>query len=242
MSLPKYTVLSGYHQRTPAQQWFFHIWWENVMRYTNPERVIVLGSGSSVVPDGGGHWIVLSGDLGHCGQVLSVEKPYHFCGGTSSVLALLMLAYCNETDALFKEQDLLAFGPYVEKMYEEIGDHGCIFGNCRQMGTTQSLMLVRHWFIPELVRMYLGTGQEKHPQNVGESKFRRLEEEFPEKFCRYSFGVDRDRPIPYDDPIFFCQKMTNEELRELAKRGLIDITNMPDIEGAFSNHWAGPKP
>ena len=130
-----YIIGTGFHARPNCgQEWFWKLWLDNTKRYAAPREVIVLASGG-VYPDldhewPATNWFYLSGDLGHCGQILSGAKPYHYAGGSMAVLTLAMLCYMNEADFVYKKQDTLAFGCYVERMYAEIGNKGCIFGSC----------------------------------------------------------------------------------------------------------------
>jgi hypothetical protein len=222
MGTMKYLIGTGYHNK-PGQTWdqFFPTWYENTMKHASPQRVVVLASGGCTVPGAPGQWIHMDGDLGHTHDLSNGRKPFHWCGWSISFVTLALLAYFDECDFIFKEQDVLAFGPWVEKMYAEIGDKGMIFGSAEVAPAVQSLVLCKHWFIPEFVRLYMGSGSEQLKENEGEVKFFRLEQENPECFARYSFGVDRDRPIPYDAEVFYAQHLNGEELAELRKRGLI---------------------
>jgi hypothetical protein len=218
----KYMIGSGYHNR-PGCTWneFYPVWYANTMRYATPSRVVILASGGTAIPYAAGHWIPMNGDLGHTHDLSNDRKPYHWCGWSISIVTLALLAYFDECDFIFKEQDTLAFGPWVEKMYAEIGDHGCIFGKGELMPAFQSLFLVKHEFIPEFVRIYMGTGSERLKENEGELKFARMKEQNPQHFTHYSFGVDRDRPIPYDAEVFYAQHLNQEELAEMKSRRLI---------------------
>jgi hypothetical protein len=241
----QYIIGAGYHARHSngdAMAWFFDIWWENTKRYTQPFATYVIATGDGRIPDHSSldgpepiYWLPVLGDLGHCGDLLSGKKPYHFSGGTSCWMTLAMLAYINECDFIFKEQDLLAFGPYVEAMYDQIGNKGCIFGSQRAMPCANSLVLVKHWFIPEMLRLYLGTAKENSPDQMAECKFVRLEKEHPDKFCRYSFGVDRDRPFDMDARFWYAQKFTPEELLALRSAELIEFDSLPANVQKFTN-------
>jgi hypothetical protein len=175
----------------------------------------------------------LPGDLGHVHDLNNHRKPYHFCGWSISFVTLALIAYANETDFIYREQDVLAFGPWVERMYAEIGDAGMIFGKAKCMPAVQSLVLCKHEFIPEFVRLFMGTGSEQIKSNEGEIKFMRLEQENPGKFARYSFGCDRDRPLPLKDDCFYAQHLTGDELRQIVKAGLL-----PENTECANNYWA----
>lgn len=246
-----YIIGSGYHNthgaRGDALAWFFRLWMENNKKYANPLAYYVVQSGDGKVPDPAWyktvpvHWLPLHGNLGYFGQLLSGQKPYHFSGCAAMIAITSMIAYANECDYIYKEQDTLAFGPWVDRMYSEIGSHGCIFGSCRTMGQHLSPMLIRHAFIPEFVRIYLGSGRENDAHQTMEAKLGRFEQAYPSDFCRYSFGYDRDRPLNLNDPVFCAQKISREELRSMSAAGLLDLTGMPDTVQEFTN-FETPKP
>lgn len=219
----KYLIGTGYHCR-PGQTWheFFPVWYHNTLKFAAPERVIVLASGGSRIEGAPGQWIEMAGDLGHTHDLSNGRKPYHWCGWSISFVSLALLAYFNECDFIFKEQDVLAFGPWVERMYSEIGNKGMVFGRAVIAPAVQSLVLCKHDFIPEFVRLYMGTGSEREKRNEGELKFERLERAHPDLFGRYSFGVDRDRPLPYDADVWYAQHLNGDEIAEIRMRGLLD--------------------
>ena len=169
--------------------------------------------------------IRLSGDLGHFMDLVNGKKPFAFNSWMASVLALALLAYNNTSDFIYLEQDCLAFGPWVEKIYADLGDAGVVFGRKHQsepwMPCSQSLFLVRHGYIPEFVRLILGEGPQNIDGNLGEHIFIRLAERYPDKWKQFAWGVDRERPIPYDDPVFYAQQLKPEELATLKEKGLL---------------------
>jgi hypothetical protein len=240
---PRYVIGTGFHSNPGPQgdalAWFYSkIWLANTAAHSTPQTIYVLATGEGKRPPMEGEttvWIELYGDLGHCGDLLSGKKNYHFGGWTMTMLTGAMMAYQCEADFIFKEQDTLAFGPWVERMYEEIGPRGCIFGSCRLMGAANSLMLIRHAFIPEFVRLYLGTGPETNEANLGEKKIAKLQADYPAKFCRFSFGFDRDRPLDLKAPVWYGQKFTAAELWQIRDAGLIAFDAMPDECQKFTN-------
>ena len=233
----KYIIGSGYHCR-PGQNFdkFYPVWYDNTVEYAKPEKVIVLASGGCYVKGdhrAPGTWIHMDGDLGHVHDLNNHRKPYHWCGWSIAFVTLALLAYFDECDFIWKEQDVLAFGSWPERMYDEIGNAGMIFGSAKCMPAVQSLVLCKHQFIPEFVRLFLGTGSEQLKSNEGEIKFKRLEEQNPGKFARYSFGYDRDRPFFINDPVFYAQHLTTSEMRFLVKSGLL-----PEHTPIHENYWA----
>lgn len=234
MSEYNYTIGSGFHCR-PGQTFdkFYPTWWDNTQKYANPKKVVILASGGNAPQKMPGSWIKLTGDLGHVHDLNNHRKPYHWCGWSMAFITTALIAYANETDFIWKEQDVLAFGPWVERMYAEIGDAGMIFGKARVMPAVQSLVLCKHWFIPEFVRVFLGSGSEQDKQNEGEQKFARLEKQHPKWFARYSFGYDRDRPFNMKDSVFYLQHVSAKETKMLVDAGLL-----PKETPILENTWA----
>lgn len=229
----KYTLGTGYYKGNNQAETedFMGLWVKNLIRYTNPlpQQAYFLSVGGSAVPE----WIVqdgmpcpaqdiqIPGNLGHVHHLLNDLNPYNHCGWSAAAIILAMMAYNNETDFIFREQDVLAFGPYIERMYQEIGDAGMIFGSYSHMPCAQSLFLVKHHFIPIFVRDYLTQGSDRDRHNLTEHKFRAMEGIHPKAYKRFSFGYDRDRPITYEDAVWYGQKISQEEIDELRKRGML---------------------
>lgn len=224
-----YLLGSGYHA-TPGsgQAEFASLWQANVKRFARPApaKVVIISVGHSVYPVPRDSELLetvidLDGNLGHVGDLLNGAKQHELCGWSAAVLTLAMLAYTAELDLMVLEQDCLAFGPWVEQTYQDLGDGQVVFGSCKLMGVAQSLFLVRHAYLPKFVSLYLGLGTDNNWQMLPEHKFHTLERLYPEEWRRLSFPFDRDRPLDYELPVWYAQKFTAEELDELKARGLI---------------------
>jgi len=227
-----YTLISGYHRKRDDSRYdtFFQTWLNNVCKLNpQPQRIIIIADSGARPPLSDCQWdirvpitvIHLFGNLGSCGDLIHGNKPHHFAGWTGVVLSGALLAYTNETDFVFMEQDCLCFGDVIGEMDKAIGDGGIVFGNFPSQPCAQSLFLVRHAYIPEFVRLFLSQGHQKEQKNLGEHVFARLESEHPEQWKRFAFGFDRARPFKLDDEVFYIQQMTAAELEELKKKGLI---------------------
>jgi len=236
-----YIIGTGYHARHDngdALSWFYRIWEANTFKYADPFAVYVIATGDGRIPDQirpEVYWVPILGDLGYIGDLLHGAKPYALSGYTVALFTLALLAYQNECDLVFKEQDALAFGPYIDTMYSEIGTHGCIFGKARSWSCAQSVMLILHSFLPEFVRLHLGTGPENVVANIGEEKMKRLEQQNPGSFCRFTFGVDRERPFDVKSPVWYGQKFTGAEMLDLRNAGLIEFNGDPPGGSSFTN-------
>ena len=237
----KYLLGSGFYGGNDRSTAFVGHWSDSLLRNTNPppDRIVVIsvgntGAGFSHL----GHWvgrgfcawpaveeIHLSGNLGHCEHLLNNLKPHRHTGWSGAVLALAMIAYNNETDFVFVEQDCVVHGPYIERMYSELGDGKMIFGNLTFPDGTlmqpcaQALFLIKHDFIPEFVRGYLSLGDERRPGQLTEHKFAQLEEMDRRNYRRFSFGYDRGRPAcgleKCNDEVCYFQQLTDSEIETL---------------------------
>jgi len=225
-----YLLGSGYYHPNPDGDFFVRIWNETIIRYADPlpaQRMILAVGNSRPLAWGGlsSPVITTDGNLGHVGALLSGDKPHAFCGWSAAFCSLALIAYNAELDFIFLEQDCLACGPWVKRIYADMGDGDMVFGRKMEsapyMPCAQSLVLVRHSFIPEMVSSYLGMGTDNDVNNLPEMKFQHLEEKFGNRIRRLSFGCDRERPIPYDDDVFYAQKLTTEEIETLQAKGKI---------------------
>lgn len=227
-----YTLIAGYHRNRDDTRYdtFFQTWLTNVCRLTpQPQRIIIIADSGARPPLSDCHWdirvpitvINLFGNLGCCHDLLVGNKPHHFSGWTGVVLAGAMLAYTNETDMVFYEEDVISVGDVIGQMDKEIGEASVIFGNTAGMPCAQSLFRVRHEYLPEFARLFLSQGRQEFPEYLGENIFERLETQHPIAWKRFSFGYDRTRPINYDDKVWYAQHWKPEELAELKKRGMI---------------------
>jgi len=248
MSERKFIIGSGFYHR-PQQgdwaQWLFKLWLENTRQVCPYQDIYVLASGgclpANLAPF---NFIGVNGNLGHIHNLLpgkaDVQLPYSYCSWTATVLALAMIAYNDCRDLIFKEQDCLCFGPWVSALYDQLGDRAMIFGKSKHMACAQSLFLVEHSYIPHFVRHYLEFPDDRHIDWLGEAKFMHMADVNPHNVCQFDFGCDRDRPIPWDDPVFYFQKARPDELLEAQARGLLTLPpNMPQDVKVFTNDTTG---
>ena len=204
-------------------------------KYSRPERVVIFAMGGHILENVPGDWIKVNGNLGHMSEILNHSKPYPYCGNGIAIAMLALLAYSEECDFVYHEQDLLAFGPAVQKMYDEIGDAGLIMGRQKSQPCANSFFMVRHFFIPRFVSWYLTSEPETSPETICEHKYARWQEANPKEIAYYSFGYDRDRPFNADDPVWCAQKFNAEELQLLKEKGLVNFDSIPEGVARFSN-------
>lgn len=205
-----------------------HIWYSRVQPYIQGDSILCFSDRESrfILHDHDAPWVRLDQNLGHVGDLLSGAKKNDFCGWSATVLGLAMTAYASGQDLIYVEQDCLAFGPWVEQMYSDMGSGDMVFGRAMKsspwMPCAQSLFLIRHSFLPHFVAQYLYMGPDGSLDNLPETKFVKLEaQNSPGRIRRLSFGYDRERPINFDDKVWYAQKFSREELDELRRRKMI---------------------
>lgn len=222
----KYMIGTGFfnspHYPIPAAE-FARVWAACVARNARPKPqkivMVTAAGGNPALP--GVETIVCDGNLGN---LAAGTMKYEWAGWMPPMIATAMLAYNNECDFLYQEQDCLAFGNYVEQLYADMGDGQMVIGGPiagMGMPATQSLFLVRHGYIWKFVRDYLNLGPDDNGNNQGERKFHRLKLASSGQIRVMSFGVERDRPIPWDAPTFFAQQWTRDDFATAKAKGLI---------------------
>ena len=243
MSNHRYLIGTSYFanpERKAEIEWFFGLWRKRIAESTSPQMVSVIAVAGCEPPQTpldtltNEHCMDLSGDLGSVGSILNHGNPNFMSSYMASVMVNAWIAYTNECDFIGVEQDALCYGQWVNALYRDCGGGGAVFGRCKLMGSANSLMLIRHNTIPQFVADYLNTGP-LHIQSLAEHKLTRLAEEHPSRYSYFSFGYGRDRPINYNDPVWYAQKFTRDELLELGRRGLVDVADMPKEAVAFTN-------
>lgn len=208
---------------------FHNIWYENLRKYLGElPQIHLFCNGGSVPPVNTaiGKTFCL-GNTMHVGALIHGEKDYKFCGWSSVMMSLLWMAYNEEKDLLFIEQDALVFGEgWVDELLKELGSASVIFGRKHLSGpnwmpTSQSLFYVRHSFIPAFTASYCSMPRDGDVEWIPELKFLRMMERDWKNYRMMSWGYDRERPLGYDDPYWYAQKFTPEEMAELRRRNLL---------------------
>jgi hypothetical protein len=232
-----YLLGSGFYGGQKERE-FAEIWGKCLRRYLSqkPEIIVILTVGDSDVSRPAWNrfssewnmfpqWVRLSGNNGHVGQLMGGEKTGPLCGWSAALLWLCMTAYANESDLLFYEQDVLAFGDWFGQLQKDLGDGKFIWGKKMVsepfMHGANSIVYIRHDFLLTFVKEYIECGNESDPDRVPETKFRMIEMKYPQASRRLSFPCDRERPIPWEAPVWYAQKITDEEMDEIYRRGLL---------------------
>jgi hypothetical protein len=229
---PRFLLGSGYFHPNPNADTFVELWGKTLERYADPfpAKVVILAVGDSWRAVHEDHVpfaevLNLPGNLMHVHALIERKKSHAFCGWSAAFLTLAMVAYNAELDFVFLEQDCLAVGPWVERMYGDLGDGDMVFGDRMKtapfMACAQALVLVRHAFIPEMVAAYLSLGTDAQVSNLPETKFGKLAARYGKRIRRLSFGCDRERPIPMEKDVFYCQKLSPHEVAQLREFGKV---------------------
>jgi hypothetical protein len=222
----RYLIGTSFFLNTDFKLKVHDFWYKNIRpKVKKREEILAIYEGGFfpdryVNPDGE---VLLNGDLGHIGAHLNGSKPFHLTGWSASVCALAMLAYIDESDFIYVESDCFPFGPWIDRLYKDAEGAEFVFGpkmtSAPWMSCAQSLFLVKHSFIPAFVSVYLSLPADR--DMLGEDKFVHIEARYPQLTKRLSFGVDRMRPIPWNDEVFYFQQPTQQELDEAIRRGLL---------------------
>ena len=238
----RYILGTGFFDgKGSGSSWFFeNLWKPNVRRLFQKEMVpaniiIISVCNSRVLPDEQMIEVPLSGDLGHVHQLIGRKMPFkenEISSWEATVLSLALIAYCNESDLVFLEQDALAFGNWVSQMYNELDGKKMLFGKSRCMPCAQSIFFIRHNFLLDFVRAYLSVDRSI---KLGEEKFLAIERLHPLDVGRFSFGFDRDRPLDFALPVWYGQKFTADELEQMKARNFISYDHLPEGIGRFTN-------
>ena len=224
--MKRYIIVSGYYEHPASNKHgmssveFFPIWQRNNDHYTHAEAVYIVNAGGVQRPGWGGRWIEV-GNLGHVDHMTGEQR----IGGWSAAFLMgCMLGYHNGVDVIFKEQDCLAFGPWVDLLYSH--DAAMVTGRVNDNGTAQgfvpqSLALILHRYLLDFVQRYLAIPEsDKREATIPERKFDRIAAQTGEH-ARADLGYDRSRPVNFDDAAFYLQQISMPEMEQLRKRKLI---------------------
>ncbi len=145
-------------------------------------------------------------------------KGSRLLGWSFSWILPALVAYCEQCDFVYKEQDCLAFNnrlPAIQK-------GRAAFGNHPKLECEQSLFWIQHDFILDFVQVYMAI-PEPEETCIAEKKFTLVEKMLPGAVARFSIGPGRDRPLPdfrTKDP-WYAQKFEAWDLQRLLNDGLI---------------------
>ena len=118
-------IISGYYGDGAWQQWFHKLWWANNFKYLQSKSnwmqsfwspkfikqpdVYIVSNSKTLPRERFGKWITLEGDLGHADDLLTGRKPFYLPGAVGMWMIGAWIAYSNECDLIYLEEDCLVF-------------------------------------------------------------------------------------------------------------------------------------
>jgi hypothetical protein len=212
--------------RTPA---FFDIWRYFVLKYTSPEKIIIVDSASPCPPklprDPRFEFVRLPKNFGH--QSVTVGK---YCGWTRGLLTGAFYALMSSADYfIYIEQDCLVYGKgWVERVLRNMYGRGISFGYFPEHGphatdtvseSEPSLTVIHRDCIKPAIDIYMSI-QPDDKTMCSDYKFDQLRRALP--FTPLPFGYGRARPINFSDRHFYAQHWSENELKALFQKALRD--------------------
>lgn len=229
----KYTIISGYCEATKENdenraRMFWPIWLRNTCKDTTGKIYIVNVARQPSDTCGLRDRLefINADNFGHNCKQPQIPLDAEMDGWGLSVLIGALICYHNKTDMIFKEQDCLAFGPWVDELYREAEAKNAqmITGKnnpfCNLLA--QSLFFIRNSYLLRFINNFIGISFGKSAVTYyGEHKFKDLIKLCPDDIKMTDMGYDRSRPLGYDDKCFYAQQLKDSELAELRARNLI---------------------
>ena len=243
---PKVVVGSGWWCNNIESEWdigckdtrsisFFYLWIAQVVKCLSPHKIVITDSHSPLKPDYEAYdliqWIELDKNYGHANDIRTGKIITKYSGFTRSALQGCMYALnCDADYYVYIEQDCLIKGKNflehaIGKCSEDIligqatvrgmGLHGEIAAPMKQ----QSLMIVKRSgmerFISGLLEADWSDG-EVSPEITMERQLQPL--------GSVSIPYGRSRPIDFEQPCFYAQHFTADELTQFIQiEGLENI-------------------
>lgn len=201
-----------------SSQKFFDLWYKNTRKYIPKEIPIhILGPHKPNLENKENtKSLVEYENLGHFGDLLTKKKNDFLIGYTASVVYGMIDAYVRGKDFLYKEQDCLAFGDYVEEIYKLINsnkNYGILVGPNKIQSCSTAIHFVKRNSIPDAINKICSTPD---INCITEKKYSQMP-----NLGKLTFGYDRDRPFNPKDKIFYIQQIKLEEMEILKKENLI---------------------
>ena len=151
-------------------------------------------------------------NLGHPG-----DQSIHgnrLMGWSMSWIIPALIAYSENCDFIYKEQDCLAFGDWVERIR-----HGQIsYGFNSQMPCEQSLFYIERDTIPQFVAAYMAIPE---PDNFYSSEQKMVDAAKGFDVHQFHMLFGRERPLVIADGTWYAQRITHEELAQIREAGLV---------------------
>ncbi len=203
---------------------FFDVWYRQLVRCLNPERIVVTDSASPVKPDYCSYpvlrWIELDRNYGHANDLRTGRIRTKYSGFTRAVINGAMYALCCDADFyVYVEQDCLLQGE--DFLTHALGDstEDILIGRVTESGRglggaaaapmpQQSLVIVRKAGLDRFIGGIVGapwTDGERSPERTMQDRLA------PVGFVRVPYG--RSRPIDFERSHFYAQHLDADELQ-----------------------------
>jgi hypothetical protein len=232
---PKIVVGSGWWCADSPHDWtigapatrsvaFFDVWYGQLLRCLEPERIVITDSASPIKPDYLSyprvHWIELDRNYGHPNDLRTGRIRTRYSGYTRAVINGAMYALCCDADFyVYVEQDCLLYGE--DFLTHAVGNatDDVLMGRVTEQGRglggkaaaampQQSLVVVRGVALPRFIEGIVNapcTDGELSPELIMHDRLA------PVGFLRVPYG--RSRPIDFTCNHFYVQHLDEEELR-----------------------------
>ena len=199
---------------------FLDVWLEN----TKEQDIVIVDNSVRplVLADPRVRVIRLNKNKGHAEAFKGEFRP-QLLGMSITWIIGAMIAYNEDKDFVYKEQDCLCFGPWAEELHKRGEFYKLVvqmgYAVCTPARVECCLFWVKNFYIVEFISKYteISDGDGKI---TPEEKFDHVSH-LDRRIAPIPFGVGRDRPLPYDDPVWYGQRFTDEEMSELRERRLI---------------------
>lgn len=155
-------------------------------------------------------------NLGHIGHWIGKTHP-RILGWSMSWILPALIAYSEQRDFIYVEQDCLVFGDWESQIIEEAKQYGwnATFGRCPSTiaACEQSLFWLHCQFIPEFVGRYMEI-KSGDADMLPEDKFMTLLHALP-GVGQFSLPYGRTRPFDPERKSFYIQQVSETELNLL---------------------------
>ena len=199
---------------------FFDVWYECIRTFTSPQKIIVVDSNSPLKPK-------VNQDV----EFISLKRNFFhaencdtkYCGWTRAFFTGAFYALmCDADYSVYVEQDcVLVGGGIIEQAIANMEQAGrkITYGRLTGLGPLieQSFVIIKKDYILDFLTKYLSLPQTDNIFSgvAPELKFKNINKA-DNAWCALPFGYGRNRPINFEDAVFFAQQLTTEELFKLA--------------------------
>lgn len=198
---------SGYFKADQkCEDFFIQHWLPNTLMVKS-DKIFITNCASPQIKTGKNvEWLNLTRNPVH-GK--NLKENVQFAGWDLGFIHGALYAYSCKCDYIYKEQDCLAFGNWLEKMYKQCRGKQMVTGELwnhpkRDYTIELSLILIKYDFImPFLTQLFAipGTANKMRP----EKKFLIIRDNNPELIGTIDFGYGGNRPFECNE-CFYIQK------------------------------------